>query len=72
VEFYTAGIKRQAGKGNILKTFAKKLKITSVEVGRKLHNLRCQINSELRKIKIRKVEQVQMRPRKALGSCSIH
>jgi hypothetical protein len=33
-----------------MKTIAQKLEITCVEVERKLHNLGCQMNSELRKI----------------------
>ncbi|CAI6353541.1 unnamed protein product [Macrosiphum euphorbiae] len=37
-----------------MEIIAQKLEITSAEVGRKLHNLRCQMNSELRKIKNKK------------------
>lgn len=41
-------------KAKCMETIARKLEIGSAEVGRKLHNLRCQINSELRKIENKK------------------
>lgn len=41
-------------KAKYMEIIAQKLEITSAEVGRKLHNLRCQMNSELRKIKNKK------------------
>ena len=41
-------------KAKCMETIAQKLEMSSAEVGRKLHNLRCQMNSELRKIKNKK------------------
>ncbi|XP_022168723.1 uncharacterized protein LOC111032630 [Myzus persicae] len=41
-------------KAKCMEKIAQKLEISSAEVGRKLHNLRCQMNSELRKIKNKK------------------
>ncbi|KAL4103437.1 hypothetical protein QTP88_018814 [Uroleucon formosanum] len=38
---------------------AKCMEMSSAEVGRKLHNLRCQMNSELRKIKHKKNEMFE-------------
>ncbi|CAH1979148.1 unnamed protein product [Acanthoscelides obtectus] len=38
-------------KAQAIKNIADQLKITEAEVGRKWHNLRCQMNSEIRKIK---------------------
>lgn len=41
-------------KAKCMESIAQKLEITSAEVGRKLLNLRCEMNSELRKIKNKK------------------
>lgn len=38
-------------KANCIETIAQKLEMSSAEVGRKLHNLRCKMNTEQRKIK---------------------
>lgn len=51
---------------------AQELEISSAEVGRKLHNLRFQMNSELRKIKNKKSGAGADEPRKVLGSFSIN
>lgn len=41
-------------KAKCMETIAQTMEISVTEVGRKFHNLRCQLNSELRKIKNKK------------------